>query len=91
MGLAWSASGWLMMTRLAQLDAATVQQMKQRVVRDLDNIFASPFTGAMELRDLLDPAKLGRLIHQATGEKHLLNPSDQTDERFTEQVGADHD
>ena len=74
-GLAWSVSGWLMMTRLAQLDAATVQQLKQRVVRDLDGIFASPFTGTIRLRDMLDPAKLGRIIHQATGEKHLLDPS----------------
>ena len=74
-GLAWSVSGWLMMTRLAQLDAATVQQLKQRVVRDLDGIFASPFTGTIGLRDMLDPAKLGRIIHQATGEKHLFDPS----------------
>ena len=74
-GMAWGVSGWLMMNRLAQLDPATVQRMRNRVARDLDGIFRSSFSGSLGLRDLLDPDKLECCARRSTGEKYLLNPS----------------
>ena len=74
-GLAWGASGWLLMNRLGKLDGYTVQHMKNRIVRDLNTTFASSFSGAVSLHGLLDPSTLARSGRRGTGEKFLLVPS----------------
>jgi NADPH2:quinone reductase len=74
-GMAWSVSGWLMMNHLAKLDAATIEAMKARVVRQIDTVFASHFTGEVPLHALLDVGALEAMARRSTGQKYLVNPA----------------
>lgn len=74
-GMAWSVSGWLMMNCLAKLEEATVAAMKERIVRQIDSVFASSYTAEIGLGQLLDPQLLAACNRRSTGEKYLVNPS----------------
>ena len=73
-GMAWDVGGWLMMNVLATLGDDTVRQMRNRIVRERDTLFASSYAGAVVLDDLLDPERLADAARRASGGKYLLTP-----------------
>jgi NADPH2:quinone reductase len=50
------------------------QQMRERVARDINTTFASHYTQAISLEDMLQPEIIRQYAKQATGEKYLVKP-----------------
>ncbi|HGW5506554.1 TPA: zinc-binding dehydrogenase [Citrobacter koseri] len=74
LGYAWSISGWLLFNYLNTVSPAVLQRLRQRIVDELTTTFASRYTRAIGLADLLDPDVLRALERKATGEKFLIDP-----------------
>jgi NADPH:quinone reductase len=74
-GFAWGMGGWLLWPAMQRLGEATVERMKQRVVRELKTTFASHYTRTIGLADLLDLDMIEAADRKSTGEKFLIDPS----------------
>jgi NADPH2:quinone reductase len=74
-GMAWGMGGWLVFPYLAQLGAAAVQALKDRVARELITTFASPYAGEISLTQALQAEHIAVYGQRATGAKYLLNPN----------------
>jgi NADPH2:quinone reductase len=74
-GMAWGMGGWLVFPYLAQLGAAAVQALKDRVARELTTTFASPYAGEISLTQALQAEHIAVYGQRATGAKYLLNPN----------------
>jgi NADPH2:quinone reductase len=74
-GNAWGVSGWLMMNHLAKLEPDAVQAMKDRIVREIDTVFASQFSAEVSLEGMLSVDTLSAVSRRSTGSKYLLTPN----------------
>lgn len=74
-GLSWSVSGFLLMPFLQKIGVEAALAMRQRVASELTTTFASHYTAALSLADVLDPEIARAYARKATGEKYLINPS----------------
>lgn len=74
-GTAWGVSGWLMMNYLDKIGLEATQKMKDRVVRQFDTIFTTPYTAEIPLSGALDVTTLLACRNKSTGEKYLLTPN----------------
>jgi NADPH:quinone reductase-like Zn-dependent oxidoreductase len=74
-GMAWSASGFLLTYFLQKIGMAEANRLRQRVLAELKTTFASHYTKTISLTEALDPATLLAYSKKATGEKYLIDPS----------------
>ncbi|MCU1393950.1 MAG: oxidase [Ilumatobacteraceae bacterium] len=74
-GMAWGVGGWLLTPFLGRVGLETMMRLRQRVVDDLDTIFASTYTDEVSLAGALDLATIRRYARIATGQKFLIRPT----------------
>ena len=73
-GLQWGLGGWLLTPMIGRIGMEKFQQMRERVARDINTTFASHYTQAISLEELLQPEIIRHYAKQATGEKYLVKP-----------------
>lgn len=73
-GLAWGIGGWLLFPFLERIGPSEVRKLLGRVTAEATTTFASHYTRAISLHDLLDPAVIAHYTRRATGEKFLVRP-----------------
>ncbi|MGQ3049178.1 MAG: alcohol dehydrogenase catalytic domain-containing protein [Niveispirillum sp.] len=73
-GFAWSIGGWLLTHRLRQLGPDGEAKLLKRVSRELTTTFASQYTAALGLRNVLQPDAIRAYGRKATGGKYLITP-----------------
>jgi NADPH2:quinone reductase len=73
-GLQWGLGGWLLTPMIGRIGMEKFQQMRERVARDINTTFASHYTQAISLEDMLQPEIIRQYAKQATGEKYLVKP-----------------
>ncbi len=74
-GLAWSVSGWLLMTFLAKAGPEVSQRIRARVMAELTTTFASHYTAQISLEEALQVETARAYAKKATGSKYLIVPS----------------
>ena len=74
-GFQWSVSGWLLTPFLQKAGAETVARLRKRVFDELTTTFATHYTRTIGLGEALDPQLLRAYERKATGEKYLINPT----------------
>lgn len=74
-GFQWSVSGWLLTPFLQKAGAETVARLRKRVFDELTTTFATHYTRTIGLNEALDPQLLRAYERKATGEKYLINPT----------------
>lgn len=75
MGEEWRVANWHLPEFLQKVSPDVMQQMRQRVVSELTTTFASSYTSALGLTQVLQPDVLNAIIRKATGEKFLIDPT----------------
>lgn len=73
-GLFFGVSGFLVSSFLPTIGAERVEQLKQRIAKNLKTTFATSYTKTISLADVLDPAVARGYAARATGEKVLVAP-----------------
>jgi NADPH:quinone reductase-like Zn-dependent oxidoreductase len=74
-GMAWGVGGWLLPPFLKRVGFAAVDELRQRVAREIITTFASQYTREVSLAEALQFDSIALYGRQATGEKLLVNPS----------------
>jgi len=74
-GFAWSLGGWLLFPFLQKIGPEAVQQLKERVARELKTTFASRYARVVSLAEALQLDTIAAYNQRATGEKFLIDPS----------------
>lgn len=74
-GMAWGMGGWLLFPFLQKIGPVAVQQLKERVAREVRTTFANQYTKEISLQQALHPEVIAAYAKYATGEKYLINPS----------------
>ena len=74
-GFQWSVSGWLLTPFLQKAGAETVSRLRKRVFDELTTTFATRYTQTIGLVEALDPLLLRAYERKATGEKYLVDPT----------------
>lgn len=74
-GFQWSVSGWLLTPFLQKAGAETVARLRKRVFDELTTTFATRYTQTIGLIEALDPQLLQAYERKATGEKYLIDPT----------------
>lgn len=73
-GLTWGVGGWLLWPFLHRVGPKRAEELKARIVANLDSTFASHYAGELSLAQMLDPANIARYARRATGAKYLVAP-----------------
>ena len=73
-GMSWGVGGWLLMRSLQRLGGEAVAQMQARVASEVTTTFATSFTAAIGLADVIDPELARGYGRPSTGAKHLIDP-----------------
>ncbi|MEO7851046.1 MAG: NADH oxidase, partial [Rubrivivax sp.] len=74
-GFAWSLGGWLLFPFLQKIGPEAVQQLKERVARELKTTFTSRYARVVSLAEALQLDTIAAYNQRATGEKFLIDPS----------------
>ncbi len=74
-GLQWGISGFLLTPYLMKAGAEEVAAMRARVVAERATTFASHYTQAVSLSEMLDPQVTQAAAAKSTGAKLLIDPS----------------
>lgn len=74
-GMSWSVGGWLLTPFLQKIGPARIAELHARVAAGVKTTFASHYTQAIPLADLLKPQILQMISRKATGEKFLVTPA----------------
>lgn len=74
-GMAWGVGGWLVTPFLQRIGQDGRERLRQRIAAELTTTFASGYAGEVSLAGALQPAALAAYARQATGAKHLINPT----------------
>lgn len=74
-GFVWSVGAFLLTSFLRRAAPATVQRMRERVLREAKTTFASHYTATIGLEDLIDADTVRAIARRSTGEKYLLDPT----------------
>ncbi len=77
-GMAWGVGGWLLTPFLAKLGQEAVTRLRQRVAAGLTTTFASKYTAQVSLPEALQLHHITAYAQQATGEKYLIRPNQET-------------
>jgi NADPH:quinone reductase-like Zn-dependent oxidoreductase len=75
LGMAWSVGGWLMTWFYQKIEPDTAQRLRDRVAAELTTTFASRYTSAISLAEVLSPDVIAAYSKRATGEKYLVVPN----------------
>ncbi|HRD45835.1 MAG TPA: zinc-binding dehydrogenase [Caulobacter sp.] len=73
-GMMWGLGGWLLTPFLMKIGPAETQRLRDRVIAELKNTFASHYTREISLAEALDPEVIRTYNRKATGEKYLIRP-----------------
>jgi NADPH:quinone reductase-like Zn-dependent oxidoreductase len=74
-GMSWSVGGWLLTPFLQKIGPARIAELHARVAAGVKTTFASHYTQAIALADLLKPQILQMISRKATGETFLVTPA----------------
>ncbi|MBX3707813.1 MAG: zinc-binding dehydrogenase [Pseudomonadales bacterium] len=74
-GMAWGIGGWLLTPFLQKIGPAEAQKLRERVAAEIKTTFASHYTRAVSLREMLSLDAIAVYGAQATGQKYLVNPN----------------
>ncbi len=74
-GMAWGMGGWLLFSFLQNVEPATLQRLRERVVAELKTTFASHYSRTVSLAEALQLDAISAYAKRATGEKYLINPN----------------
>lgn len=73
-GMAWAVGGWLLYPAMRRLGAEVSAQMQARVASEVTTTFATSFSAAVSLTDVIDPEIAQVYGRASTGGKHLIDP-----------------
>ncbi|UAB79400.1 zinc-binding dehydrogenase [Erythrobacter sp. SCSIO 43205] len=73
-GFGWTLSGWLLTPFLQKAGMETVGRMRQRVLDNLTNTFASSYKAKVNLHEMLTKEAILDYRRMKTGEKYLVTP-----------------
>ena len=73
-GSAWGVGGWLLTPFLVKVGPEEGQRLRERVAAEITSTFASSYTRAVSLADVLTLDAIAVYGKQATGEKFLVAP-----------------
>ena len=74
-GMAWGVGGWLLPPFLKRVGPEVVQELRERVAREIKTTFSSHYTREVSLPEALQLDTIALYGRQATGEKILINPN----------------
>ncbi len=74
-GLFWGVSGWLLTPHIQKIGMEKFMEMRMRVMKERNGIFASHYTKEISLADMIDVDTVKAYDAKATGTKFLVNPS----------------
>src|ERR1700722_7857757 len=77
-GMAWGVGGWLLTPFLAKIGLGGIIRLRERVAAGLTTTFASNYTAQVTLPEALQLDNLTGYARQATGEKYLIRPNQET-------------
>src|SRR3984957_13522939 len=77
-GMAWGVGGWLLTPFLAKIGLEGIIRLRERVAAGLTTTFASNYTAQVTLPEALQLDNLTGYARQATGEKYLIRPNQET-------------
>ena len=70
----WSIAGWVLPAILKTISADRVSELKQRIVRDLNTVFAAQYARTVSLAEMITPQTIAACARRSTGAKHLVDP-----------------
>ena len=73
-GLSWGLGGWLLTPMIGKIGMEKFQEMRMRVAREINSIFASSYAKEISFEEMLQPETIREYAKQATGKKYLVNP-----------------
>ncbi len=73
-GFSWAFSGFLLTPFMMKAGPAKMQEMRDRIVRELTTTFASHYSHEVSLAGALDLATVHAYNAKRTGEKYLIRP-----------------
>jgi NADPH2:quinone reductase len=74
-GMAWGMGGWLLFPFLNKVGPERTQELKQRVVNELETTFASRYSHEVSLAEALRRKAIEDYSRRATESKYLIVPS----------------
>ncbi|WP_176597659.1 MULTISPECIES: zinc-binding dehydrogenase [Sphingobium] len=74
-GFSWNIGGWLLFPFLQNIDAETLERLRQRVRDGLTTTFASQYKARISLREALSRDAVLAYNARRTGEKYLIVPN----------------
>ena len=73
-GLSWGLGGWLLTPFIGRVGMEKLQEMRDRVAKEIKTTFASNYTKEVSLEEMLAPDAIKTYAKQATGTKYLVTP-----------------
>ena len=77
-GFSWSVGGFLLTPFLQKVGLEKMIEMRAKVAAEIDTTFASHYTAEVSLAGALAPEAIAVYGKQATGEKYLIKPWDES-------------
>ncbi len=73
-GMSWGVGGWLLYRNLERLGGEAMTAMQARVAAEVTTTFATEFSAAISLADVIKPETARVYGRASTGGKHLIDP-----------------
>jgi len=73
-GMSWGLGGWLLTPVLGKIGVERVQEMRERIAKEIKTTFASKYAGEISFEEMLQPEIINSYAKQSTGNKFLVNP-----------------
>jgi len=73
-GMSWGLGGWLLTPMLGKIGMERVQEMRERIAKEIKTTFASKYAGEISFEEMLQPEIINSYAKQSTGNKFLVNP-----------------
>jgi len=74
-GFAWGVGGWLMGQFVRRTDPARVEELRDRIIREIRTTFVSDYAAEVSLEQALSPESIAVYSQLSTGNKYLVNPA----------------
>lgn len=75
-GTSWGVGGWLLTPFLSRVGFEKLNEMRERIAREIKTTFASHYSREITLADALRLETVRAYAKRATGEKFLIRPND---------------
>ena len=73
-GMSWGLGGWLLTPMLEKIGMERIQEMRERIAKEIKTTFASKYAGEISFEEMLQPEIINSYAKQSTGNKFLVNP-----------------